>query len=71
MQKKAEAEDDMLQKEAIKELCFLYQKLCNRIFSDRLWCINVAIDALLEVQKYQAIGTVDEFQEVMKKCLED
>lgn len=61
----------MSESEAMKELHFLYGKLYNGIFSNRLWCINVAIDALQDIQKYRAIGTVEECRKAMEKCREN
>lgn len=65
--------------EVIKGLMFLKEKLYNGIFQDRLKCIDLAIAALEEVQKYRQIGTVEECrtaveelpkaEEVIKKLL--
>ena len=57
----------MTENEAIKGLMFLKEKLYNGIFKDRLNCIDLAIDALEEVQKYRQIGTVEECREAMEK----
>ena len=53
--------------EVIKGLMFLKEKLYNGIFQDRLKCIDLAIDALEEVQKYRQIGTVEECREAVEK----
>lgn len=52
--------------EVIKGLMFLKEKLYNGIFQDRLKCIDLAIAALEEVQKYRQIGTVEECREAVK-----
>lgn len=57
----------MTENETIKGLMFLKEKLYNGIFQDRLNCIDLAIDALEEVQKYRQIGTVEECREAMEK----
>ena len=57
----------MTKNETIKGLMFLKEKLYNGIFQDRLNCIDLAIDALEEVQKYRQIGTVEECREAMEK----
>lgn len=57
----------MIENEAIKDLMFLKEKLYNGIFQDRLNCIDLAIAALEEVQKYRQIGTVEECLEAMEK----
>lgn len=53
--------------EVIKGLMFLKEKLYNGIFQDRLKCIDLAVAALEEVQKYRQIGTVEEFREAVEK----
>ena len=53
--------------EVIKGLMFLKEKLYNGIFQDRLECIDLAIAALEEVQKYRQIGTVEECREAVEK----
>ena len=53
--------------EVIKGLTFLKEKLYNGIFQDRLKCIDLAIAALEEVQKYRQIGTVEECREAVEK----
>ena len=53
--------------EVIKGLMFLKEKLYNGIFQDRLKCIDLAIAALEEVQKYRQIGTVEECREAVEK----
>lgn len=53
--------------EVIKGLMFLKEKLYNGIFQDRLKCIDLAIAALEEVQKYRQIGTVEECREAVKE----
>ena len=53
--------------EVIKGLMFLKEKLYNGIFQDRLDCIDLAIAALEEVQKYRQIGTVEECREAAEK----
>lgn len=53
--------------ETIKGLIFLKEKLYNGIFQDRLNCIDLAIAALEEVQKYRQIGTVEECREAVEK----
>lgn len=53
--------------EVIKGLMFLQEKLYNGIFQDRLKCIDLAIAALEEVQKYRQIGTVEECREAVEK----
>ncbi|HJB96433.1 MAG TPA: hypothetical protein H9765_12605 [Candidatus Mediterraneibacter intestinigallinarum] len=57
----------MIENEAIKDLMFLKEKLYNGIFQDRLNCIDLAIAALEEVQKYRQIGTVEECREAVEK----
>ena len=54
-------------KTTIHGLQFLKEKLYNGIFSDRLDCINYAINALKEVQQYREIGTVEECRESREK----
>ena len=53
--------------EVIKGLMFLKEKLYNGIFQDRLKCIDLAIAALEEVQKYRQIGTIEECREAVEK----
>ena len=53
--------------EVIKDLMFLKEKLYNGILQDRLKCIDLAIAALEEVQKYRQIGTVGECREAVEK----
>ena len=57
----------MEETEVIKGLMFLKEKLYNGIFQDRLDCIDLAIAALEEVQKYRQIGTVEECQNAVEK----
>ena len=57
----------MTENEAIKGLMFLKEKLYNGIFQDRLNCIDLAISALEEIQKYRQIGTVEECREAVEK----
>lgn len=52
-------------KKVINGLIFLKEKLYNGIYSDRLDCIDYAISALKEVQKYREIGTVEECRTAM------
>ena len=57
----------MTETETIKGLMFLKEKLYNGIFQDRLNCIDLAIAALEEVQKYRQIGTVEECRKAVEK----
>ena len=57
----------MTETETIKDLMFLKEKLYNGIFQDRLNCIDLAIAALEEVQKYRQIGTVEECRKAVEK----
>ena len=57
----------MTENEAIRGLMFLKEKLYNGIFQDRLNCIDLAIVALEEVQKYRKIGTVEELREEVER----
>lgn len=54
-------------KKVIFGLQFLKEKLYNGIFSDRLDCIDYAISAIKEIQKYRKIGTVEECREAVEK----
>ena len=47
-------------KKVINGLNFLKEKLHNGIYADRLDCIDYAISALKEIQKYRENGTVEE-----------
>lgn len=47
-------------KKAINGLNFLKEKLDNGIYADRLDCIDYAISALKEIQKYRENGTAEE-----------
>lgn len=55
----------MTENETIKGLMFLKEKLYNGIYADRLDCIDYAITALKEVQKYREIRTVEECRTAM------
>ena len=55
------------EKKSIYGLNFLKEKLYNGIYADRLDCIDYAISALEEIQKYREIGTVTECREAMEK----
>ena len=55
------------EKKAIYGLNFLKEKLYNGIYADRLECIDYALSALFEVQKYREIGTVEECREAVEK----
>lgn len=57
----------MRENEVIKGLMFLKEKLYNGIFQDRLECIDLAIIALEEIQKYREIGAVEECREAVEK----
>ena len=49
----------MTENEAIEGLEFFQKKLHNGIFGNRTECLNVAIDALKQIQQYRSIGTVE------------
>ena len=55
------------EKESICGLNFLKEKLYNGIYADRLDCIDSAISALKEIQRYREIGTVEECREAVEK----